>query len=86
MRLADSLKLPVSATWVRRSAFPGPMTISPPRRMRIRGCSASFVLSESGIEPQTGEVESDHGNLGIYLLRTQQNGFCLLYTLDPPNR
>ena len=33
-----------------------------------------------------GKAESDHGNLGMYRLRSQQNGFRLLYTLDPPNR
>ena len=32
-----------------------------------------------------GKVESDHGILGMYRLRPQQNGFGLLYTLDPPD-
>jgi hypothetical protein len=33
-----------------------------------------------------GKAESDHGNFGMYRLRPQQNGFRLLYTLDPPDR
>ena len=33
-----------------------------------------------------GKVEGDHGNLGMYRLRSQQNGFRLLNTLDPPKR
>jgi len=32
------------------------MTISPPWRTRIRGRSAIFVLSESGIESQTARI------------------------------
>ena len=32
------------------------------------------------------KVECDHGNLGMYRLRSQQNGFRCLYTLDPPDR
>jgi len=33
-----------------------------------------------------GEAEGDQSILGMYRLPSQQNGFRLLYTLDPPNR
>ena len=33
-----------------------------------------------------GEVECDHGALGVNRLRPQQNGFRFLYALNPPDR
>jgi hypothetical protein len=33
----------------------------------------------------SGEGESDSGNLGMYRLRSHQNGFRFLYTLDLPH-
>jgi len=49
--------------------------------------AANFRLFHAARDARVvGKVESDHGNLGMYRLRPQQNGFRLLYTLDPPNR
>ena len=53
MRRADSLRLLVSAIYVRSSAFPGPMTISSSQKMRIRGRTVMRGLSE-GIMGERG--------------------------------
>lgn len=48
---------------------------------------ASFRLFHAAHDARiAGKIEGDHGNLWMYCLRPQQNGFRLLNTLAPPNR
>jgi hypothetical protein len=56
--------------------------------VKLDGASQLFfrLLHATANTCVAGEVERDHGNFGMYRLRSEQNGFRLLYTLDPPNR